>query len=59
MFIINLMSYSYDMICEKLQLTKKIKKYNFSSIIVTLMNTSIETNTCMTLINYILIFRKV
>ena len=54
------MSYSYDMICEKYQLTKKINKnYNFSSFIVTLMNTSIETNTCMTLINYILIFRKV
>ena len=60
MFVINLMSYSYDMICKKITANKKInKKYNFSSIIVTLMNTTIETNTCMTLINYILIFRKV
>ena len=56
MFVINLMSYSYDIICENNSLQKKT--YNFSSIIVTLMDASIETNTCMTLINYILILVK-
>ena len=54
----NFMSYnSYYMIFLKIS-AKKITNTSFSSIIVTPMNTSIETNTCMTLISYTLFLDK-
>ena len=50
MLVMKLMSYSYDTFVKN----NRYKKKQFRQYHITLMNTSIKTNTCMTLKHYIL-----